>query len=395
MNYSVDNIFTSALQTFSGVTRNNFNSPNQLVFKALEEVRNEVDILESKRVVPLLPALYGGEVLYPLPPDVDFITDITPYDQSESNIGLGNKRTDLTSHFYIDYVNGIKLLRVKDGLPFFRQDPPLVLNQMDDLVGNGTVIVSSDATNLDLNTIFYLQGKASLDFDIIASSGHASLEVNNFTAVDIENYSRDAIFNVGIFFPEELVDNVTNIVLKIGSDNSNYFEMTVSKTAYDSAFIEGFNVLRFEKRNATENGTVDEQNISYLEVRINHTLPNSTEVKGVKIDVVSIHKGQGYKLEYYSDWFFRNPSNNARLRMPSSVGLSDIVEVDRTVFNLIVKELEKIMDMALRGQQGGAVWQQANRTLYGVYGDFKNLGLYEKYKRDHPSEKRVVSTSYL
>ena len=70
------------------------------------------------------------------------------------------------------------------------------------------------------------------------------------------------------------------------------------------------------------------------------------------------------------------------------------IVIDNDAYNLVVAEAQKIMDMELRGESGGAVYKIAERTLRGIWGDFSNPGAYEKYRLKHPSERRSIITDW-
>jgi len=397
--YTVNNIFTSALRAFSGVSENSFLSPNGIIEDAVRAVSNNIQIVENKRTVPLLPALYTGDNLYPAPSDLDNIIGFYPYNNAAVN--TINKAAPLTinrdtyntgTNFATEYRNGVKMIRVQPGYVI---DTPIILHACDSTTADGTVAVSGDGSNLDINEVMYLNGTASLDFDITASGGSATITFTGITARDISTITRDGAFSLGMFIPAGLEGNVTSISLKVGTDASNYYEMTATTTAYGAAFIHGFNIVRFERRGATETGTVDEEDITFLESTLTHTLAAATEVAGIKFDAIAAHKGIGYQLEYYSGYYFIDKTTGAFKQSPTDNGMLDQVTFGKEVFELAVREAQKIMDHSLRGGKAGTVYQAAERDLNGIWGDFSNPGMYENYRLKFPSERRSTITSYL
>lgn len=394
--YTVNQVFSTALRAFSGASRNSFLDPNGIIADSVRSVSNNVTLVESKRVIPLLPALYTGDNVYAAPEDLDTVIGFYPYDNREnttiggaSPLTIGRDTNNLRNDFTVEYRNGVKVLRVQPG---YIQDTPIVINKCDSLTEDGTVAVSSDAGNVNVNTIFYLNGTAAIDFDITPSAGSATVTFTDMTAKDISTMTRDGVFSLGVFVPVGLESNITSLTLRVGSDASNYDEMTTTTTAYGSSFIHGFNIARFERRGATTTGTVDEDNITYIQFTITHTL--STAVTGVKLDAIAAHKGIGYQLEYYSDYYFTDKTTGAFKIEPTDGGLLDKVNVGKEAFELVVREAQKIMDQLLRGEKSGRVYQSAERELMGVWGDFSNPGLYEQYRLRFPSERRSMITPY-
>lgn len=399
--YTVNNAFSTALRPFSGTSRNSFPSPNGIIADATRTASRTVDFIESKRLVPLEPALYIGDNLYFCPEDADTILDIIPGGgrsaTEPANFVLTTAKSISMDYnhqkvqFTTEWRNGMKLLRIQPG---YIQDTPIKLNDCESLTDNGTVTASGDASNLATNTVFYLNGSASLDFDITSSSGNATVTFASMEAVDISSITRDGAITLGVFIPEALVGKVASLQIRVGSSDSNYYQMTATTTAYGGSFVHGFNVVRFERRTATTVGTVDESAINYLRVQLAHDLAVGTTVVGVKLDAIYAHKGIGYNLSYYSDFHFQNADTGAFLKNPTSVGLADKIIVNNDSFELIVQEAIKIMDMALRGEKAGMQYKNAERELNGIWGDFSRPGMYEQYRLRYPSERRSVINQY-
>jgi hypothetical protein len=401
--YTVNQVFQTALRPFSGTSANSFVDPNGIVADAVRAVSIEVDLIESKRTAPLLPALYTGDNLYVRPDDADTILDIYPPGGRNQNELADFSRTDPMSisrdiylentNYLTEYRSGVALLRVQPG---YFKDTPILLNHCDSLTANGTITASSDASNLALNSVFYLNGTASLDFNITPGNGSAIVTITGMDAVDISTLTRDGSFTAGIFVPENLVGKITNLKLRVGSSAANYYELTATANSYGGTFTNGFNIVRFEKRAAAQVGTVDETAITYLRFAITHSLADGANVTGAKIDTIMASKGIGYTMSYYSKYHFIDADTGLLKLEPSNPSLTDKVVIERDAFELVVAEAKKIMDMELRGEAGGAVYKRADKELNGTWGDFSKAGsgMYESYRIKFPSERRAVITQY-
>ena len=77
---TTSNLFDAALIPFSGVQRDSFNNPNNIIVEAVRQVKMNVDITESKKTIPLTQAVYTGDYLYALPTDLDTVISLTPID---------------------------------------------------------------------------------------------------------------------------------------------------------------------------------------------------------------------------------------------------------------------------------------------------------------------------
>ena len=397
--FTVNSLFSSALRPFSGASRSSFKSPNGIIEDAVRIVGQELDLLETKRVVPLTPALYTGDNLYYCPEDADVITDIAPAGGrivSEPGdftvtdpLTISNDLANSGINYATEYRAGLKLLRVQPGVIL---DTVITLHDCNSLTDSGTVLATGDANSLALNTVFYINGIAAVDFNITPVTNESVVTFNLTTAVDITSITRDGAFTTGVYVPQELVGKLTNVKLRVGSSSSAHYEMTATTNAYGGAFIFGYNIVRFSRRTAVITSTVVDTAINYLRVALTHTV--TAPVIGVKIDAIATSKGVGYNLSYYSKWRFISKTTGLLMESPTDYGLLDQVVIDNDAYNLVVAEAQKIMDMELRGESGGAVYKIAERTLRGIWGDFSNPGAYEKYRLKHPSERRSIITDW-
>jgi hypothetical protein len=396
--YLVSQVFQSALLAFSGTSQNSFSSPNKIIEDAVRSVINNIDLVESKRVAPLLPAVYSGDYLYAYPDDASVITDIIPYtgmnpfsDTIKSGGWEMDKYNDTSSVvFSTDYINGVRILRIKPGLQ--ANDTTTQINACNSLTADGTVTATGDAGNLGLNTITFLNGNASLDFDIIPSTGSATISIASMTARDVSSITRDGVFSVGVFIPKELVGFLSSVALRIKNDTSNYISMSSAVTGYGGSFVEGFNILRFSRRTATVTGTFVETNITAIDIIMAHTAAGV--VRGVKIDAITATKGVGYIIKYYSKNNFISGDTGKFIEIPASVGLIDKINVETEAYQLVVYEAQKIMDQVLNEGTAGKVYQWAERELNGIFGDYSRPGLYTMYKKRNPSDRRPNISHY-
>lgn len=402
--YTIENLFSAALQVFGGASQSSFRSPNQTISQAVLEVRNNVTLVESRRIIPLLPAVYGGEYLYPIGDDVDTVLAITPMvGRSESdmsnftNTSSNNIQNDINKTrklFDIEYRNGIRLLRLSNGLT---SDAPITIFSGNSLTDEGTVAVSGDANTLSLNTIRQLTGLGAVDFNITPSTNSAIFQSTGITAKDISSITKNGSFTFGIFVPSNLVGKISSLSLVVGNDAfTNTLTMSVNKNMYGGSFIYGWNIVQFEYRSGTITGTFDNTSITAFKGTIVHT--STQAITGVLINDLNCHKGLGYNLEYYSRFHFMD-KNGVFMEKATSVGLDDKVITSQDGFNLIMHEARKLMDNELKGADAGKIYNQSDTILNGTSADKYNKtrqrgGAYDEYRQRHPSEVKPLITSY-
>lgn len=398
--YNVNDIFNAALLPYSGTSRQAVNDPALTIYQAALKVRSKVDIVEAERVVPLLPAVYSGENLYIVPEDFDIPIsldrvgdgfqgwDLSPQRTSHQNAKNRNRRNK-GLNFSTEYRMGTRLMRITDNVS---ESEPMVLNSCSSLVGDGDFSAVGDAENLSTNEVFFLNNGASLDFDITQDLGRSGIKTVNMADKDISHLTRDATISYALYVPKNLVGNIDQMSIKIGSDESNFYEMKTNQNAYGNAPTEGYNTIRLNLRNATETGTVDDSNISYIEISIAHT-DLEDAITGVKIDSVLAQKGVGYSLSYYSKFYFIDDNGNF-IAKPTSDNLSEKTIFSEDTRDLVVYEAQRILDFEINGQSGGVRNQDARRDLVGVQNIVEEDGLYARYRRDNPSKRAVNISSY-
>ena len=395
--YTTSNLFDAALIPFSGVQRDSFNNPNNIILEAVRQVKMNVDITESKKVVPLTQAVFSGDNLYAIPTDADTVISLTPingkfntWDEflNRDARSMGLDTYSLANSFRTEYRQGTRLMRITgDSL----QSNPIVLHDCNSLDDNGTVTATADANNIGINEINFMDGVGSVDFNITPSSGVATIVFSGIDIQDITSITRDGSFSLMIDIPEGLAGKVTSVRLRVGNNSSNYIQQVKTTNAFDGAFIKGWNPVRFDRRTATVVGTVDETQIDYIEVSIISSV--TTSVTGVKIDHIIAERGIAYALSYYSNLFYRNP-DGIFVDAPTNASLGDTVIFNNDTISLIVEEMKKLMDFELKGDNAGSVWQSAFRTLMGTQGNAKEDGLYQQYRRRWLSERKPNISFY-
>lgn len=394
---TTSNLFDAALIPFSGVQRNSFSSPNNIIVEAVRQVKMNVDITESKKIIPLTQAVYTGDYLYALPTDLDTVISLTPIDGKFSSWdeylnrdarSMGLDQSSLNNSFRTEYRQGTRLMRITGN---HSATTPITLHNCDTLDDNGTVTATADANNIGINEINFMDGVGSVDFNITPNTGIATIVFDGIDPQDISSITRDGSFSMMLDVPSDLAGKITSIRIRFGNDSSNYLQQTVTLNAYNSAFTQGYNPVRFERRTATTTGTVDDTDITYMEVSIVHTA--STSVTGVKIDHIIAEKGVAYALAYYSNLHYSN-EDGVFVDTPTSVGLGDSVIFNNDTSALVIEEMKKLMDFELKGDNAGSIWQSAFRTLMGTQGNANEDGLYAQYKRRWLSERKP-NVAYL
>lgn len=384
---------------FASARSSSIKSIPAIVNGAMSATLSEITLLESKSVIPLIPALFYGDNLYSIPQDeIDEIISVAPMKEASGrnfiygtdNPGANFPGTyypgqnmpygDVRQHISMEYRGGIQYLKISQPLSSIG---PLTISNCDSLTG---ITASLDANNLALNSI-YAQENSAIDFDL----GFANLDGKITFAIDsldISSITRDGTVQASVFVPEALVGKLTNLTMVLADEVgfTNTATMVATSNAFGGPFSYGWQPVRFDYRSKVEAGTFVETAITHFSIDLIHTL--TTAVTGVKIDSIKAYKGLGYELNYYNQKHFKS---TAGVFLAEASNVSDIVICDKKAAEILVQECRKLIDYELRGTDGGQQYNLAERKLYGV---FPNPGLYENYKIDRPSEKLPIISTY-
>ncbi len=388
--YTISQIFDSAMQPFSSAKSRAIASEVEIIKNAMFALGSEITLVESRGVIPLVPALFYGDNIYSIPQDtIGQLIDLKPmkgistetrFPEVQASRVLSGDTSNLLQYISIEYRDGYQYLNVQQNLG---NTTPIVLSNCDDVTD---ITASYDASNLAVNTL-YARDTGSIDFDLGITNQVGTISFV-LPVTDISSISRDGTIQMQIDIPEGLVSKLTNITLKLGNDvgMGNSVAMTVTKNAFGAPFQYGYQPLQFSYRGKTTVGTFDETLVTHMEITFNHTL--TTPVVGVRIDGVQALKGVGYELHFYNQKHFMN-SSGVMILTPTSI--NDKVIVNREAYEILVQECRKLIDFELRGEDGGQQYTLAERQLNGIY---PNAGLYEKYRLKYPAEVLVEVSDY-
>lgn len=398
---TVSSIFSTAMIPFSTAKSKAIKSQPAIVNGAMTSVLSQLTLVESRSVIPLVPALFYGKNLYSIPQDeVGDIIDVVPMkDITSGDIfpGTDNPGTNFPGTYYpggyfntrygdirqnisVEYRGGIQYLNIRQELS---NTGTITLSNCDDITN---ITASLDANNLALNSI-HARENSSVDFDLGITNQDGKI-VFEIDSLDISAITRDGTIQASVFVPESLVGNLTNLTLVLADEVgfTNTATMSATENALGGNFSYGWQPVRFDYRSKTESGTFDETLITHFSIDLIHTITET--VTGVKIDSIKAYKGIGYELHFYNQKHFKNTSN---LFISEATKTDDIVIADEKVVEILIQECRKLIDFELRGDDGGSQYTLAERALKGI---FPHAGLYENYKIKSPSEKMPIVSNY-
>ncbi len=378
------------MQPFSSAKAGAIRSQVEIIKNAVFAMGSEITLVESRGVVPLIPALFYGDNIYSIPQDtIGQLIDLKPmkgrstetsFPEVQASRVLSGDNQNLSQYLSLEYRDGYQYLNVQQNL---QNIVPITLSNCDNI---DDITASLDASSLEINTL-YARDTSALDFNLGFSNGLGKLTFL-IDSLDLSSITRDGTIQLQMDIPEALVGKLMNIKITLANEVgfTNTAVMTATSNAFGAPFQYGYQPVQFSYRSKTETGTFDETAITYFKVEFTHTL--TAEVVGVRIDTIQALKGIAYELHFYNQKHFMN-SDGVLLLTPTAV--ADKVIVNREAYEILVQECRKLIDFELRGEDAGQQYNLAERQLMGI---FPNAGLYERYRLKYPAEILIEVSNY-
>jgi len=349
-----------------------------VVNESARTIMGDVDPLELKRTQAITNAIYSDVFNYPLPADVQTnrIIDIRPQvnrSVSENVTYVYDARFDqfkTDNTFNVDYNQGVKTLRLSKAI-----NDGQTLNECDTITSNGTWSVGDDATNLTNDSLNFVSGNGSLNFDTDGSGTTASLSNSTMTAVDLEDVEDQSTMFAWVYMPVA----ITNATLTWGSSSAAHWAATVTANHDSTSFQIGWNLLAFEWNGATETGTPDSSAVDYLKMSITYDGAADTDYR---LDSIVSRLGSIWEAKYYSSYAFRT---SAGIWKEDASLDSDLINFDQEAYNLLLEQIIIKVAPNIQGEDAGFDLQT-------------NLEAYKQhiasYKRRYKSESQKPKSVY-
>ncbi len=386
MAFSINNANDDLAGMLHGGTTNKVTNLLALHWRAGRNILSKIDALGTKRRTNLTTALFDDVFNYALPSDFKEAIDLRP----QVNRSLGDNFTgrfteafDLRKALENNQINvssndGAKFIRIAKNIT----PAPITISAMDSLTGtNGEWTVVGSATNLAVNTIFFISNAASIEFDLVATGD--GIQNTTLTAVDLSDHDEVSNIFVWVYIPD--ASKVTSVTTAWGNDLTTKFWTGVAQTTQHdgSAFRNGWNQISTPWATATETGTVDPSAIDSVSVVVAGEAQSN-----IRVDQITSAIGKIFELVYYSKFIFRD-SSGAFIEKPTTD--SDVLNLDEDAYNIYVNELAYLAAQQNQGEDARFDQNFLREELYGVPG---KPGLYTIYNKKHPSERLRQRSQY-
>jgi hypothetical protein len=378
MSKTIADLRSDVSRKLHGTSINKVQGEYEVYNEGAREILNDIDFYETKRTQQITNAIYADVYDYTLPTDLkgNKIIDIRPQvnrgleDYPVQTYGMNFDRRKETQNFTIKDNSGVRSLRFNSGASGATE-----VHNCDSITNNGTWVVGDDATNLTEDTLNYVSGTGSLNFDVTGVGTTASLHNITLDELDLSDNENNSAFFMYVYMPSI----VTNATFTWGDDlTSNYWSDTITAPQYNS-FVVGWNLLRFDWDGATKTGTPDSSKVKAIKLSITYDGVFDTDYR---LDRIIVPRGTIYEVEYYSKYLFKT---SAGVWKEECSGLTDEIALDLEGYNIL---LYKVLELI-----APQVFAEDASFDYSLY-DKKYLTSKFRYQQKYRSEVRQPRTYY-
>jgi len=374
-----------------------------LLNKSVREVVSKVDLRSTIRKSALTPNLFDDIFQYTCPTDLkgNAVIDVKPQSGNRSRTDIWR----LVSQEEFDrYKQDLRLDKWGDPITLNRsswQGENLISFQEDDMVrklliskvvdddsstistldsltaGGGTWEAFGDGTNLTKDSDNYIKGSASINWDIDDSGGTtAGIYNDDLDEFDITDYKTTGSVFVWAYISS--ATDLTNFILRIGSDASNYYSITITTNNEGNSFEDGWNLLRFDFVNKSTTGTPDDDACKYVALYMTKDA-GKTDETDYRFDHIILKRGKHHDLIYYSKYGWQN---NSGTWIEDSTADTDVLNADTDEYQLFIA----------RGIYNVSKFLPEYNDVTLALNDYKEAE--EKYKLENPSQRLTLIQKY-
>lgn len=350
---------------------------------AAKYVYTDLNLRTAKRKSTLTPRLFKEAYEYAAPTDLKAlgIIDVRP---QATDIGKPEWRLTSDEEFQRKRSGG-DLIAVRDEsgtrkllISLDTDDDTSVISELDSLTsGGGTWTLFGDGTNLTADTDNYIHGNGCINWDISSAGGTtAGIYNSGLNKFDVTNYLTAGSAFVWVY--NYSATNLTNYILRVGSDSSNYYSMTVTTDNAGNAFSAGWNLIRWDFSGKSTTGTPDDDQCDYVAMYMTKDAAKVSETD-YRFDYLVLKKGDIWEIAYYSKYPWQNTSGTW---LQDSTDTTDYINADADEYNLVIEKAVELVAYNLR-EGDDAVLAKRNYTE-----------LRDQYLMRYPSEALVLTSNY-
>lgn len=372
----------------SGLNLGSVSDVNGTFERAARTLVQKADIPEASGIQDIV--LYSGVFDYECDDTIfgTAITDIRPQGIARPSWDTTTKTTqqqfDRFKNYYpsgttstFEYLNGVPIIRIK--APF-----PDQFSTLDPCTSISTWVASGTASGLTVDTAVYYQSPSSLRFT--TTTGAGILTNNESSPTSLTSFEDVGVAFLAIYMPSG-ASNLTSITLKIGSDSTNYNDVTVTVPFIGSFTDNLWQLVAFDFAGASQTGTPDWSAIDYYQVTFNTT----GTITNLRVGDLFISQPSPSQILFQSAAIFLPVGSTTALT--TITNNTDTIILNNPAYNLYLYEGALAVLENTSGGAGDAMYERINRKLNGD-GTDKNIGLYGMFRGDNPSQELRTTSSW-
>lgn len=366
-------------ERFPDITNNL--SIRTVINRSVRNVNREVDLKSTKRKAGLTSRIFDNVYDYPCPADLKALIDFQPQLNRDSDTRIkwtteelfDRKKEILTNLVTISHDDMARKIRASMDV----KDTTLKVSNMDSLTEDGTWTLFGDAENVALDNDNYAEGSGSIKFDISSAGGTTAGIYKVFDdQFDITDYVSGG--SAIVWHYASNVTNLTNFILRIGNDASNYYDMTATTQVDGNAFVVGWNLLKFDFSGKSETGSVTDTTCDYVAIYMTKDGAKVSETD-YRFDDFQLHVGQIFSALFYSNYCWQTSGGTW---IENSTADTDILNATSEEYDLFVENGKREVFNELKE------WDLADRA------EKRYQEIRKAYTQRYPSERLKLEQRY-
>lgn len=379
------------------VTSGDTNTERDLINSAVRVALSDIDFRGNIREAVLTPNLTQNQFEYALPVDVkaDRIIDLRPQNtdsrgEFETYSLLSpeefDRRKRVEKGIYTILNDDLtRILRVSANV----NDASLKVSTLDDTAAGGGDWTTFDSTSVNDSDVKadaddFIEGNGSIRFQTDTSDTTDSVVgIQNATlsANDISTY----LARGSAFVDAKLTvadTGIHQITLRLGSDSSNYYQVSDSNQNDCSAFQTGWNKVRWDFQNKTTTGTPIDTAIDYAALFWSRDTTTTALLHlndtDWAFDNLILKRGKYYNLSYLSRFVWQD---TAFAVSENSTHDSHALLLQNDELEVVMAKMAELASLYLRDANDAGYFKQEYERLKQIY------------LQNNPSQVGVLTTT--
>ena len=309
------------------------------------------------------------------PMDAVYKKFIKPFDETKCFLPSG-------VNIAFEFQKGVGIMRVAQT----RATPAVLLDRMDD---STKWTAGGSASDLATDSTVYYEAPAGLRFNLTgASSGYIERTLDN--SIDLTDYDGVGVIFLAIDTPSST--DLSSIEVRLGSSSSAYSSLTKTEGFLGAWQADKYLLVAFDLAAASKTGTPNFAAIDYIRVTMTH----GATITNMRLGEIFIALPSPFEMIFQSSAIFLRASDNTLAVKIQSV--NDQIVLNEAAYNIFEHECAYTIAFQNGGNLSEGVLKVLNETLHGIRGRngaVVQLGLYDMYRADNPSQEiRSMGTYY-